>query len=284
MIRIGFIDHYIDEWHANNYPLWIADPRHGGQCRVALAWAETERPGGMTTAEWCEKFGVEQARSQEELVEKSDAIAVLSPDNPERHEALAALALKSGKPVYVDKTFSLETDAANRMFDLAARHGTPMYSTSALRYAGELGWLAENGIGQREVEFASAVGPGTFETYAIHQIEMIVAAMGPGARRAIALGAKNAPVVHYEFDGGRSCMVNLMPWAGFSLTLQSTDGAGMARRIESDFWSGFIGALLLFFKTGKPPVPREETCAAVVMVEAGIRALRQPGQWQTLNQ
>ena len=23
MIKVGFIDYYLDEWHANNYPAWI---------------------------------------------------------------------------------------------------------------------------------------------------------------------------------------------------------------------------------------------------------------------
>lgn len=31
MKKIGFVDYFLDEWHANNYPVWIADPRHGGQ-------------------------------------------------------------------------------------------------------------------------------------------------------------------------------------------------------------------------------------------------------------
>lgn len=38
MKTIGFIDYYIDEWHANNYPRMIRESSAGGQFDVTLAW------------------------------------------------------------------------------------------------------------------------------------------------------------------------------------------------------------------------------------------------------
>lgn len=81
----------------------------------------------MTTGEWYAKFGVAQSSSQEDLTEKSDCIVVLSPDNPEQHEALTALVLKSGKLVYVYKTFANNRAAAERMFNLAEKHAIKGY-------------------------------------------------------------------------------------------------------------------------------------------------------------
>jgi hypothetical protein len=283
MKKIGFIDYFLDEWHANNYPLWIADLRHGGRYQVAYAWAAMDKPGGLTTGEWCAQFGVMQAASQAELIEKSDCIIVLSPDYPEQHEALTVLALKSGKPVYVDKTFATSRAAAERMFDLAEQYGTPMYSTSALRYAGEFRWLKENNIAQANVEFASARGPGVFENYGIHQIEMIVTAMGTGTRRVIAHGTDKAPVFVFEYWDGRCSTVNHLPWSGFSLTVQDNCSKGAEIAVVGNFWDGFMDALLMFFDTGIPPVPRAETCEAVAMVEAGVKALKSPGIWVELN-
>jgi hypothetical protein len=279
MKKIGFIDYFLDEWHANNYPQWIADPRHGGRYEVAYAWAAMDKPGGLTTKEWCGRFGAGQANSPEELIEKSDCIVVLSPDNPEQHEALAAPALKSGKPVYVDKTFAMTLAEAHRMAALADRHSTPMYSTSALRYATELDWLKDNGFAKPDVAFASARGPGVFQNYSIHQLEMIVTAMGTGAKRAVAHGTKNAPVVVYEYEDGRCSIVNHLPWSGFSLAVQDECGAGAELRVEGNFWDGFVDALLHFFDTGLPPVPMAETVEAVAMVEAGMKALLNPGEW-----
>ncbi len=28
-MKIGFVDYYIDEWHANNYPAWFAEINKG---------------------------------------------------------------------------------------------------------------------------------------------------------------------------------------------------------------------------------------------------------------
>lgn len=95
-MKIGFIDYYLDEWHANNYPEWIKEAS-GGEMTVGYAFAETASPHtGVTTEEWCSRTGITQAASIEELVEKSDAIVVLSPDNCERHEMLSRLPLLSG--------------------------------------------------------------------------------------------------------------------------------------------------------------------------------------------
>lgn len=279
MKKIGFIDYFLDEWHANSYPLMIEDPGHFGQYQVAYAWAAMNKPDGLTTEQWCAQFGVTQAASQEDLIRKSDCIIVLSPDHPEQHEALADLALKSGKPVYVDKTFAISCAAAERMFDLAEMYGTPMYSTSALRYASELNWLRKNKVAQVDVEFASARGPGIFDNYGIHQIEMIVAAMGTGAKRAIALGTENAPMVVYEYAGGRRSIVNHLSWSGFSLTVQDKYAKGSQLTIVDNYWKGFVNALLKFFDTGVPAVPRAETFETIAMVEAGLTAMLHPDVW-----
>ena len=42
MKKIGFVDYYISEWHANNYPEWIkrASEKLGTDYLVSYAWAE----------------------------------------------------------------------------------------------------------------------------------------------------------------------------------------------------------------------------------------------------
>jgi hypothetical protein len=40
MKNIGFVDYYISEWHANNYPKWISDVTD--EYKVAYAWAEVD--------------------------------------------------------------------------------------------------------------------------------------------------------------------------------------------------------------------------------------------------
>ena len=125
MIKVGFIDYYLDEWHANNYVHMLHDYSNG-EVEAVYAWAEIDSPeGGLTTDAWCEKYGLTRMMTQEELIEKSDVLLVLAPRDPKKHEELANLALRSGKRCYVDKTFAPDHFAAKRMLDLAEQSGTP---------------------------------------------------------------------------------------------------------------------------------------------------------------
>ena len=42
MKKIGFVDYYISEWHANNYPAWIKEAcqKKGLDFEVKYVWAE----------------------------------------------------------------------------------------------------------------------------------------------------------------------------------------------------------------------------------------------------
>ena len=42
MMKIGFIDYYMSEWHSSNYPAWIKEEgeKLGLECEVLYAWAE----------------------------------------------------------------------------------------------------------------------------------------------------------------------------------------------------------------------------------------------------
>ena len=83
MKTIGFIDYYISEWHANNYPAWIkeASEKMGEDFVVKYAWAEeyVSPVDGKNTDEWCKKFGVEKCETIEDLCEKADYILILAP-------------------------------------------------------------------------------------------------------------------------------------------------------------------------------------------------------------
>ena len=61
MKTIGFIDYFLDEWHANEYPAMIRayNERHGTDYQVKYAWAEKDASSGVTTDDWCEKYGAE---------------------------------------------------------------------------------------------------------------------------------------------------------------------------------------------------------------------------------
>ncbi|HHV95942.1 MAG TPA: hypothetical protein GXX37_05630 [Clostridiaceae bacterium] len=281
MKKIGFIDYYIDEWHANNYPQWIAENcrNKGRNMEFSYAFADIDKPGGLDTDSWCKKYGVQRISSIDELVEKSDYIIVLSPDNPEHHERLSKIPLMSGKPVYIDKTFSPDLKTGIRIFEHAEKHGTPMFSSSALRFSKELAEYPSEKVNPGSIEFVATTGPGSFETYSVHQLEMIVSLMGPGARRVKSLSTKNYRTLIIEYPDGRRASMQQMSQLPFQLALQLKNGEGRYIFTCTEFFPRLIDSMLNFFETGKPPVPKEETLTIMALIEAGSKALTSDDTW-----
>ncbi|RJX39543.1 hypothetical protein D3P09_08975 [Paenibacillus pinisoli] len=277
MKKIGFIDYYLDEFHANKYPKWIEEAS-GGTMRVAYAYGKIDSPAGISNAEWCRSHGVELLDTIEDVVERSDYLIVLSPDNPEFHEELSDLPLRSGKPTYIDKTFAPDRAAAERMFQLAGQYGTPMYSTSALRYAAE--YTADS---QLEAETISSWGPGLFDTYAIHQIEPIVALMGAGASRVMYTGTAASPALLIDFGNGRQASLNQLGWeCPFMMAVKYIEGPTVVKKVESPFFELFIESMVSFFRTSIPAVASSETLSVITIIEYGIKAMEKPHQWVQL--
>lgn len=276
MIRIGFVDYYLDEWHANNYPKMIRELSQGG-AEVSLAWAEKDAGGGLTGEEWSRKYGVPLAGSLEELIDGSDCLMVLSPDNPERHEELAELPLRSGKRTFIDKTFAPTRAAAERIFAMAARGNTPMYSCSALRFSAEF-----EGIGRDGIDFIAARGPGDFETYLIHQAEPILALMGTGVRRLLYSGTKATPGLLLEFDDGRRASLSMFGWdCPFGFTVGYGEKTAVINECTR-YFENFLLHILSFFKTGQGAVPAEDTVAVMAVLERAKAAAASPGVWVSL--
>jgi hypothetical protein len=281
MKKIGFIDFFLDEWHANNYPAWIRDDvaASGRDMDVAYAWADTSRPGELDTASWCKKFNVEALGSMEELVEKSDYLIVLTPDHTEHKERLSRIPLMSGKPVYVDKTFSPDLKSGVRMFDLAGQFRTPMFSSSALRFTKELAGYPDSQVNRESLEFVATSGPGTYENYSVHQLEMVVLLMGPGATRVKSLSSEHGRLLVAEYPDGRRASMTQMPATPFHVSMQLKDGKGVFIPECSDIFTRMIHSMLDFFETGQAPAPKEETLAIMALIEAGRKALGSYDSW-----
>jgi hypothetical protein len=277
MKKIGFIDYFLDEWHAEKYPEWI-EAASGGRVKVAYAYGKIDSPSGMSNSEWCGKKGIELLGSIEEVVERSDYLIVLSPDHPEWHEELSQLPLRSGKPTYIDKTFAPDRKTALALFELSHKYGTPMYSSSALRFAAEYAGADRQGI-----ETIASVGPGKFENYSIHQIEPVISLMGSGAARVMSIGTANSPALLIEFEGGRQAEIRHFGWeCPFSMMINDKAGQTKIVKVESDFFASFVQSLMQFFETGVPAVDEAETVAIITIIEYGIKAAATPFQWVEL--
>ena len=277
-MKIGFIDYYLDEWHANNYPELIAKAS-GGAHQVCCAFAYSEPPAEMnlrSNAQWSADYGVELVSSIEEVIERSDCLVVLSPDNPEMHEILCQLPLASGKRTYIDKTFAPDKATAERIFANAEAHNTPCFSSSALRFASELDEIDLSSIYKIYSE-----GPSSLSVYAIHQIEPIVRLMNCRAKRVMFLGDERHPSYMVQFEDGRLVQMHHRDDKGrtFRITTVTEDNKAVHHEIKSNFFGLFIQSMIRFFETGEAPVTHAQTIDVIAIRAAAIEACGTPFRW-----
>ncbi len=242
MKKIGFIDYYVSEWHANNYPIWMKEicEKTGDEFTVAYAWAELDISpvDGRSTDEWCKEFGAEKCETIAEICEKSDFIIILSPSNPEKHLGYVREAFKCGKPTYVDKTFSPNYAEAVEMFDIAKQYGTPFFSTSALRYATEL-----DSVGNPDLFETWGYG-ATFNEYSVHQIEMVVKTMNSKCVSTKAETLENGFKFYLGFENGKKAEINYNPDTPFTISAD-----GNKQSVSSPYFKLLIADILRFFNT-----------------------------------
>lgn len=274
MKKIGFVDYFISEWHANNYPAWIdrIAAEMGVDYKVSYAWAELETSpvDGVTTAEWCEKFGAESCATIDELCEKSDVIVILSPSNPETHLRYAEAVLKHGKRTYIDKTFAPDAATANAIFALGEKYNAPFFSTSALRYATEL-----DSVDAPDSLLVTGGGSNLPE-YFIHLGEMVVKKMG--AIKSVKATANGSQwIIQAKTASGKDATMiwgASMPYGAY----MTKDGKETWKSIKSPFFDGLIADMLNFFETGKTSFDCAETLEVMALRDAALAATENPGE------
>lgn len=278
MKTIGFIDYYISEWHANNYPQWIkeASEKMGEDFVVKYAWAEeyVSLFDGKNTDEWCSKFGVEKCDTIEELCEKADYILILSPSNPEKHLEYAEKALAYKKNTYIDKTFAPDYETAKKIFDVAENYGTKFFSSSALRFGTELQDL----VGGTAI-FTQG-GGGNLPEYIIHQIEMVVKVL---QEKALSVRVEKQGQQQYlstiKFENGKQATMLYSQGCSFTACVEDVNGKAQYKSTMSNTFSGLIEDILRFYLTGKTSFDIKETLEVIKIREAVIKGQNELGVW-----
>lgn len=282
MKKIGFVDYYISEWHANSYPAWIkvANEALGTDYEVAYAYTEIDKSpvDGVTTDEWCEKFGAEKCETIEELCEKSDVVMILAPTNPETHLRLAEKVLKFGKRTYIDKTFAPDYETAEKIFAIAKENGTPFFSTSALRFAAELDSFKD----MKDIKSIIVSGPGSnFPEYIIHLTEMLVKIFPAVPEKLMVekTGLTNECTLLYK--GGEKAKLIFSPH--YPYTVYADNGeTGLQTPIASDFFPVLLKDIVNFFETGNISFDTNQTLYCMKIRGALIKGSENIGEWITL--
>lgn len=278
MKTIGFIDYYISEWHADNYPGWIKETceKMGLDYKVTYAWAKKDisEYNGKTTDEWCKEFGIEKCLTAKELCEKSDYIIILAPSNPEQHLPLVEETFPhaQGKRIYIDKTFAPDYETAKKIYELAEKYNIKFFSTSALRYADEI-------EGYINCKKAITTGGGSdFDEYIIHQVEMIIKTVGTDLLRAKTVATENGNLCEIEFKNGKVAQMNFAPNFAFTIMLEKY-GKETELKITSDFFKNLMKKIVLFFENGEVDFEKEQTLAVMKLREAVIESKNNNGVW-----
>jgi len=265
--KIGLVDLFIDEWHSNHLPEWIAKAARKDEFELYCAWEEAPFPGRKNLSEWCRAHGLIAAKSIEEVVEKCDAISVLAPANPEVHARLAEIPLRSGKPVYVDKPFADSLAAAEKMFEIAEKHSTPLMTSSALRFSD--GLFSGEVCKMEPFVFCTVGGGRSFPEYAIHQLEMIVSAMGTEVQGMELTGNAERLVLNLKYSGSRLATAVYAVELPYEFYACSANGTTL-HKAASGYWEKFANVLLDFFATGVSPIPREQTLCIAGLLEKSV--------------
>lgn len=276
-LRVGFIDHYLDNWHANQYPRWLENNDAGVSVELHSAYAQIDRPGGVANQAWCDERQVPLRSSIEEVIAESDALIVLSPDNPEEHINLASLPLRSGKPVYVDKTFTPDGESARQLVTLARESGTPFFSASALRFCQEFREVPFLG----KAEFARTHGSGNWKHYTVHQLEMISALMGRGVQRIRASLPMGTLQLDLDYGDGRRASLSVGPRLpfGFYAVPAKGDPVWQPSTDSNQFFRNLIAAITTFFKNPEPPVHPADTVEIMEVIGRIPEALEHDSEW-----
>ncbi len=269
MANIVFVDHNINNFHANTFCKLLQERNTG--FRVAGAFANCKD----TLAEWGRQFGVPVFDTIEALRDLADYVMVLAPSNPETHLELCRKAFALGKPTYIDKTFAPNLAVAEEIFALADHHGIPIQSTSVLRYTEVQEYCRASGLQPR---FAAtwATG-GNFDEYIIHPVEMIISIMGHEVEAIGHNRVAGFDFIRLKFSGDREGHIHmhLAPHAVPYFAVVSNEKE--TRSIEVDrtklFASGLNGILDFFRDPTANQIDRRETLAIMRILDE-LKALR----------
>ncbi len=280
-MKVGFIDHHLANYHANKFLSIFREGKAGADIEIVSAYESN--PEG--DEDWCAKNNVPRASSPAEVIEKSEAILVLAPDNIDAHITLTKDAVQSKKPVFIDKVLAETVEDARTIISTAQSAGTPIMSSSSLRFSVELEQLISLvGDGPHEQVFSR--GFGKWRQYAVHTIQPALRLLGGRVKRVIDTGKGTSHVITIENSEGRRAHIDLRlsenqmestPW---QLGLLHHNNYELITVKQFDeFYVNLAKQMVKFFQTRQSPVPVEEMLDQVIVEVSADSSFQNGGQW-----
>ncbi len=244
----------------------------GGSPDLPSSW---DRVKGYT--EQLRKMGVEIVPSIDVLLKKVDAVFLESVDG-RPHLAQARPVIAAHKPLFIDKPMAASLADVLTIFKLAEEAGTPVFSSSSLRYGSGVQAVRDGSSPLGKPRCVVASGPCPTEPhhpdlfwYGVHGVEMLFAIMGPGCKTVTRAGPEK--VVGVWADGRQGTFLGKKEYIA---EVEGTKGKGTLGKYEG--YKPLVEQICKFFKTGKPPVAAEETIEIFAFMEAADESRRQGGR------
>ncbi len=291
-LKIGLIG--LDTSHAPAYTRMLNDAsyeHHLPGARIVCAY-----PGGSPDVKssytrvekFTEKvasYGVEIVDDIPTLLEKVDAVILTSVDG-RVHLQQVKPVIAAGLPVFIDKPMAASLADVKEIFRLADEAGVPCFSASSLRFFPELqDALHDKSLGR--VIGCDAWSPAKLEPhhpdlmwYGIHGVEILFTAMGADCQSVSRAYTEGTDVVVGTWADGRVGVFRGIREGkgGYGATIFFENGI---RRVEPDLKTLYVHIMkevLTFFRTGKSPVPQDETISMFSFMEAADASKENGGQ------
>ena len=232
--------------------------------------------------------GVEIVPSIANLLIKVDCV-LLETNDGRLHLEQAMEVFKAGKICYIDKPVGATLGDAIAIYEMAEKYNIPVFSSSALRFtpqnqklrSGELGKIL--GADCYSPHKAEPTHPD-FGFYGIHGVETLYTIMGTGCESVNRMSSDRGDVVTGRWKDGR-----IGTFRGITKGPQIYGGTAYTPKgsVAVGGYQGYktlLEQILKFFRTGIPPISKEETIEIFTFMKASNMSKEQNGKIITLEE
>lgn len=291
MVRVALIGG-AGAYHCQVFASLINEYDQQGYAEAGLAHLQAGPLGGLEVAAIWDP-DPEQARtiarlasipivlgSMEEAIGKVEGV-IICDDVTMAHQRRAKPFLEAGLPTFIDKPLSPDPSEAAEIIEVATRHGAPMMSCSALRYARELEEARPRIAALGKVRCATGTAPNELVFYGIHALELVHAVLGPGIGWVQNIGDGECSFVRCGYPDGRSIMLQVLGSGGGPGLHGCFFGERGAVHVQVSDSVAYYGNMLRAFAgmvgTGQMPIPLEHTLEVIRTLAAAKRSQQEGG-------
>ena len=279
-LRVGRVG--VTTSHASAYARVLNERDVADGARITWVWGGELRPDQPDAETLASTYDIPQVVNEPtDLIDQTDLVLVVDDTGGgANHVPLARPFVAAGVPTFVDKPMAVDLQEAVSLFKLAEEKGTPVTSSSALRFAVELEAERQRFSDLGALSSVVSVGPGEWYYYGVHAVEQLYALVGPGVEWVQRLTWPDRDVAILSYADGPTAVVQTLRDAAycFHLTAYGANGLHAVQISDSNgFYGAQMRAAVAMARTGKPPIEPQETLELLAVLRAGVLSAERGG-------